>query len=74
MRWPSRRRATHPLSEPIERIDPGTLEVVEIDAEGTLHRPPVDRTAAREPREIAYAPRDRDPTSLAAVWEALGTS
>jgi hypothetical protein len=74
MRWLSRRRHPPPLAEPIERIDPATLEVVELDVAGALHGPPADRSVALRPREIAYAPRDRDPTSLAGVWEALAGS
>jgi len=60
-----------PLAEPIERVDPATLEVIELDATGTIHGP----TSDPAPRpEVAYAPRDRDPTGLAGVWEALAGS
>jgi hypothetical protein len=73
MRWFTRRRPPAPLSVAIDRVDPATLEVVEIDPNGELSGPPPSRTAA-EPREIGYAPRDRDPTGLAGVWEAIARS
>ena len=60
-----------PLAEPIEGIDLATLEVVELDADGGMCAPSPDRAPAPE---IAYAPRDRDPTGLAGVWEALAGS
>jgi hypothetical protein len=68
-----RRRHPAPLSVAIERVDPTTLEVVAIDADGQLSGPPPSRTDA-EPREIGYAPRDRDPTGVAGVWEAIARS
>lgn len=68
MRWLSRSRHLPPVVEPIEAIDLATLEVVELDVEGGLRGPSPDRAP---PPEIAYAPRDRDPTGLAGVWEAL---
>lgn len=72
MRWLSRRRHLQPLAEPIDRIDPATLEVIELDTTGGVHGPPPpDHDPAPE---IAYAPRDRDPTGLAGVWEALAGS
>jgi len=71
MRWLSRRRHPRPLVEPIEAIDLATLEVVELDATGGLHGPSPGRAP---PREVAYAPRDRDPTGLAGVWEGLAGS
>ena len=71
MRWLSRRRHPSPPVEPIEAIDLATLEIVELDAAGALHGPSGDRVP---PPEIAYAPRDRDPTGLAGVWEALAGS
>jgi len=71
MRWLSRRRHAPLLVEPIEGIDLATLEVVELDTAGALHGPSPDRAP---PPEIAYAPRDRDPTGLAGVWEALAGS
>ncbi len=74
MRWPTIRRQPLPPVEPIERIDLATLEVVELDVAGGLHGPPPDRPAPRQPPEVAYAPRDRDSTSLAGVWEALAGS
>ncbi len=71
MRWLSRRRDLQQMAEPIERVDPATLEVVELDATGDLRGPAPERA----PRpEIAYAPRDRDPTGLAGVWEAIAGS
>ena len=73
MRWLMRRRRPAPLSVPIDSVDPATLEVVALDADGQLSGPPPSRTAP-EPREIGYAPRDRDPTSLAGVWEAIARS
>jgi hypothetical protein len=71
MRWFARRhrRETLPV-EPIDRLDPTTLEIIAFDDEGDLLGPPRER-AAPGPREIGYASRDRDPTSLAGVWEAL---
>jgi hypothetical protein len=71
MRWLSRRRHAPPPVEPIEAIDLATLEVVELDADGGLRGPSPGRAPAPE---IAYAPRDRDPTSLAGLWEALAGS
>jgi hypothetical protein len=73
MRWFMRRRPPASLSVAIDRVDPATLDVVEIDANGELSGPSPSRTAA-EPREIGYAPRDRDPTGLAGVWEAIARS
>lgn len=71
MRWPTRRhRELHP-PEPIERIDPASLEVVELDAAGSPLGPRPERCPSRE---LAYAAPDRDPTSLAGVWEALAES
>ena len=74
MRWLSHRRQELPLSVPLERIDPDMLEVVELDVTGTLHGPPPGRSVPAGPPEVAYAARDRDPTSLAGVWEALAGS
>ena len=73
MRWLMRRRRPAPLSVAIDTVDPATLEVVALDADGQLHGPRPSRTAAA-PREIGYAPRDRDPTGLAGVWEAIARS
>lgn len=73
MRWLTRRRPPAPLSVAFDNVDPATLEVVELDANGELSGPPSSRTAA-QPREIGYAPRDRDPTGLAGVWEAIARS
>ena len=71
MRWFARRHRRAPLVvEPIDRVDPTSLEVIALDDEGHLHGPPEERSAPG-PREIEYAPRDVDPTSLAGVWEAL---
>ena len=70
MRWLSRapRQATIP-----DRIDLATLEVVELDTAGRPVGPPSALPAA-QPREIAYAPRDRDPTGVSGVWEAIAGS
>ena len=73
MRWLIRRRRPAPLSVAIDDVDPATLEVVSLDANGQLSGPPPSRTDV-EPREIGYAPRDRDPTGLAGVWEAIARS
>ena len=73
MRWLTRRRRPAPLSVAIDCIDPTTLEVVALDADGQLSGPPPSRSAVA-PREIGYAPRDRDPTGLAGVWEAIARS
>jgi hypothetical protein len=74
MRWLAlRHRDPRPI-EPLELIDPSTLEVVELDATGRLHGPTSEAAAASHPPEIGYAPRERDPTSLAGVWEALAGS
>lgn len=58
----------------MELIDPSTLEVVELDPAGRLHGPTLDASNVRHLPEIGYAPCDRDPTSLAGVWEALAAS
>jgi hypothetical protein len=72
MRWFARRHDREPLLvEPIDRVDPTTLEIVSLD-DGHLHATP--KRSAAGPREIGYAPRDRDPTSVAGVWEALARS
>ena len=73
MRWLMRRRRPAPLSVAIDRVDPATLEVVALDADGQLHGPPPSRTVVA-PQEIGYAPRDRDTTGLAGVWEAIARS
>ena len=73
MPWLMRRRTPAPLSMAIDRVDPATLEVVALDADGELSGPPPSRTPAG-PTEIGYAPRDRDPTGLAGVWEAIARS
>ena len=71
MRWFARRHRPAPLVvEPIERLDPTTLEIIALDDEGLLHGP-LEQRSAPGPREIGYAPRGGDPTSLAGVWEAL---
>jgi hypothetical protein len=73
MRWYARRPQGALLSvEPIDRVDPATLEVVAVDDDGRLHGPPPAPSDCG-PREIGYAPRDRDPTGLAGVWEALAS-
>ena len=71
MRWPTRRHAEPQPLEPLERIDPKSLEVVELDVAGALVGPLPERSPSRE---LAYAVRDRDPTSLAGVWEAIAES
>lgn len=72
MLWLTRRRPAA-LSVAIDSVDPATLEVVAIDADGQLSGPPPSRTDAEAP-EIGYAPRDRDPTGVAGVWEAIARS
>jgi len=74
MRWLTRRRRPAPLTVAIECVDPATLEVIALDADGRLSGPPPPSRTAVEPREIGYAPRDRDPTGLAGVWEAIARS
>ncbi|HEX2884404.1 MAG TPA: hypothetical protein VHQ42_07505 [Candidatus Limnocylindria bacterium] len=70
MRWPWRhRRGSLPLTTPIERVDPATLEVLELDAAG--HRLGTPPTQPREIPEISYGRAARDPTGLAGIWEAL---
>jgi hypothetical protein len=71
MRWLLRRAPDRPSTgEPLDRIDPTTLEVVEIGDDGLLRGPAPERRAQRI-LEVGYAPRERDPTSLAGIWEAL---
>lgn len=74
MRWIARRPPpVLETLEPIDRVDPTTLEVVALDDDGRLHGPPQEQSNPG-PREIGYAPRDRDPTGVAGVWEALARS
>lgn len=74
MRWFARRPRHASLAvEPIDRIDPATLEIVALDDEGRMVGP-APQLSDPGPREIGYAPRDRDPTGLAGVWEALAGS
>lgn len=71
MRW-LRRHPPDPSTggEPLDRIDPTTLEVVEIGDDGLVRGPAGDGSGLGV-LEVAYAPRERDPASLAGVWEAL---
>jgi hypothetical protein len=63
------RAAVEPMAaEPLELVDLATLEIVEVDAEGRLNAAP---GRVVDIRELGYAPRDRDPTGLAGLWEAL---
>jgi hypothetical protein len=74
MRWFARHHRREPLPvEPIDRLDPTTLEIISLDDEERLHGPPPERSLAG-PREVGYASRLHDPTSLAGVWEALARS
>ena len=74
MRWFAPRHRPEPLPvEPIDHVDPTTLEIISLDDEWHLHGPPKERTPTGPP-EIGYASRDRDPTSVAGVWEALARS
>lgn len=57
----------------IDTVDPDSLEVIELDADGRLV------AAARWPsddalRELPDHPSGRDPTGLAGIWEALAHS
>lgn len=71
MRWPwTRPEATHRPLEPIDLVDPGTLEVVELDADGHpvgVRRWPADDAIP----ELPDRPSRRDPTGTAGIWEAL---
>ena len=74
MRWIARRARPVPETpESIDWIDPTTLEVIALDDEGRLVGPPPEPSKPG-PREIGYAPRDRDPTGIAGVWEAIARS
>jgi hypothetical protein len=81
MRWPWMRgeapdRAAEPFRDAVDAIDtvdPATLEVIELDAEGRLVGPP--RWPADDAiRELSDHPSGRDPTGLAGIWEALAQS
>lgn len=78
MRWPwTRGEAPDGSAEllrdtvdAIDMVDPDTLEVIELDAEGRLvglPRWPADDAI----RELTDHPSGRDPTGLAGIWEAL---
>jgi hypothetical protein len=69
MRWFARRPGRI-VVDPIDRVDPASLEIVEVDGLGRLHGPPEERSEPGAP-EIGYARREPDPTSLAGVWEAI---
>jgi hypothetical protein len=58
------------VSEPLESVDPGSLEVVELDTRDRLHGPMPERRETLL-AEIGYAPRRHDPTGVAGLWEAL---
>ena len=81
MRWPWMRgeapdRSSERLRgtvDAIDTVDPGTLEVIELDADGRLVGPP-RRPADDAPRELTDHPSRRDPTGTAGIWEALGHS
>jgi len=51
-------------------VDPETLEVVELDADGHLVGVP-RRPADDEIPELPDRPSRRDPTGTAGIWEAL---
>lgn len=71
MRWPwTRDEATDRPLEPIDMVDPETLEVVELDADGHLVGVP-RRPADDEIPELPDRPSRRDPTGTAGIWEAL---
>ena len=57
----------------IDTVDPDTLEVIELDADGRLvgHSP---WQADDAPRELTDHPSRRDPTGTAGIWEALAHS
>ena len=77
MLWPRRAQASsarpEPLATPLEEVEPGSLDVIEIDAAGRLAglaRWKDDDSL----REVPYAAGARDPGSLAGVWEGLARS
>lgn len=54
----------------IDVLDVGTLEVIELDADG--RRVDIPRRPAHDGvRELADHPPRRDPTGTAGLWEAL---
>ena len=59
------------IAEPLDHTDLDSLEIVEVDAEGRLTAAPERRA---ELHEVGYAPRHRDATGVAGLWEALGSS
>ena len=71
MRWPwTPGAATDRPLEPIDTVDPETLEVVEIDADG--HLVGASRWSADDAiPELPDRPSRRDPTGTAGIWEAL---
>lgn len=71
MRW-RRRSGTAPRARGLDALDPEALEVIELDAAGRRLGAPA-ATTDDAPAEMAYRPGP-DPTSLAAIWEAIGRS
>jgi hypothetical protein len=71
MRWRwTRDEATDRTQEPIDTVDPESLEVIELDADGHLvgaPRWPADDAIP----ELPDRPSRRDPTGTAGIWEAL---
>lgn len=59
------------MAGPIELTDLASLEIVEVDADGRLHATPEHHP---DLREVGYAPRHRDPTGVAGLWEAMDSS
>ena len=71
MRWPwTRGAATDRPLEPIDTVDVGSLEVVELDADGHLAGAPRGPADDAIP-ELPDRPSRRDPTGTAGIWEAL---
>jgi len=71
MRWWRRPgRDPIPLSRrlDLDDLEPATLEVLELDADGRRIGEPPSRQPAGE---VAYRRRTHDPTGLAGIWEAL---
>jgi len=71
MRWWRRPgRDPIPLSRrlDLDDLEPATLEVLELDADGRRIGEPA---IAQPVGEVAYRRRTHDPTGLAGIWEAL---
>jgi hypothetical protein len=72
MRW-LRASKPRPVSEPLELVDTATLEVIELDTDGRLQAPAATQRGP-DLFEIGYAPRRRDATGVAGLWEAVTAS